>query len=53
MNIYTEGQYGLYEDNEVACLDPLLDLLRVPEFNDYFWHTEYQETDLPSTDASS
>ena len=49
MNIYTEQQYGLYENPLIANLDPLTDLLRQTPFHDDFWDTEdyFEEEDLP------
>ena len=37
MNIYSENEYGLYENPEIQSLDPLLDLLRYNPFHDSFW----------------
>ena len=36
-NIFTEHNYGLYEEPEVANLDPLLDPFRYNPFHDSFW----------------
>ena len=49
MNIYTEGQYGLYEEDCVAFLDPLLDHFRQQEFYDAFWDIEVIATTEPTS----
>ena len=46
INIYTEQQFGLYENPQVANLDPLNDLLRYNPFHDSFWDdSEWSDED--------
>ena len=48
-NIYSESNYGLYEDLNVESLDPLNDPLRYNPFNDNFWdYPDDNEEDLPT-----
>jgi hypothetical protein len=42
-NIFTEHNYGLYEEPEVASLDPLTDPLRYNPFHDSFWDIEEED----------
>ena len=44
MNIFSEYNFGLYEEPEVESLDPLLDPFKQQEFNDYFWDTTEIDT---------
>jgi len=49
-DIFSENNYGLYEDNTVSVLDPLFSPFRYKLFNDPFWDLELTDEEITTED---